>query len=605
MMDLSNRPEKTVVHCLFGNVKDAPDGIAYMFKREGKWVKVTWKEAADIVLNVAYALYSLDIKKGNKVAIIAQTRFEWIMSDFGIMTIGAITVPVYPTLLPHNIEYIINHSDSIIVFAENREQVEKLYKIRDKLYSIKKVIVYDYEESMKEDKWLMQWEELLKIGEEEKNKNPELYKEWLDKITEEDIATIIYTSGTTGLPKGAMIMHRNIMSNARDVGNILEHEEGEVTIGYLPVSHAYERINVFGAVAQRLIYGVAESLDKVGENLRDIKPTLLPGVPRVYEKLYMRINQMIEESSPLKKKIFNWAKKVGERWVEYEERKKNPPLSLKIQYKIAEKLVFDKLKEAVGGRLKFGITAAAPLSPEIIKFFKSLGIPLFEGYGMTECMAPATMNTPNNYKIGTVGKPLPSVEIKIAEDGEILMRGPNVFAGYYKNGEETKKTIDEEGWLHSGDLGEVDEDGYLKITGRKKELIITAGGKNISPQEIENVFGRCKYISHIVPYGDQKKFLTAVISPNQEELENWAKEKELTYSSLKELTQMPEVIEFYNELVEKYNEYLPSYETIKYFILADHEFSIETGEITPTLKVKKNVVVSKYQDQLEALYPPD
>lgn len=604
MMDLSNRPEKTVVHCLFGNAKDAPDGVSYKFKKGGRWVSVTWKEAADIVLKVAYGLHSLGVERGDKVSILSTTRFEWIMADLGIMTLGAITVPIYPTLLPHNIEYIVNHSDSVMVFAENREQLEKLRSIRDKIPNVRKVIVFDWDESMGNE-WVLSWDKLLEMGKKERESNPELYKKWLDAIDEEDVATIIYTSGTTGLPKGAMIMHKNIMSNARDVGKILEHEEGEVTIGYLPISHAYERINALGAVVHRLIYGVAESLEKVGENLRDIKPSLLPGVPRVYEKLYQRINQMIEDSPPLKKKIFLWAKNVGERMIEYKETGKNPPFSLMIQYKIADKLVFDKLREAVGGRLKLGITAAAPLSPEIIKFFQSLGIPLYEGYGMTECMAPATMNTPDVNKIGTVGKPLPSVEIRISEDGEILIKGNNVFKGYYKNEEETQKTIDEDGWLHTGDLGEIDEDGFLKITGRKKELIITAGGKNISPQEIENVFGQDPYITHIVPYGDQKKFLTAVISPNREELEKWAKEKGIEYKDFAELTKKPEVIEFYKSLVEKYNKHLPSYETIKYFILADHEFSIETGEITPTLKVKKNVVISKYREQLDKLYPPE
>ncbi len=604
MMNLSTRPEKTVVHCLFGNADQTPEQTGYKLKRNGIWVEVSWKEAANIVLKVAYGLYSLGVKREEKVSIVAQTRFEWIMSDLGIMTLGAITIPIYPTLLPHNIEYIINHSDTVLVFAENKEQVDKLYRIKEKIPNVRKVVVFDWDDSFNDD-WLMKWDDLLKMGEEAQKKEPELYKKWLDQISEEDVATIIYTSGTTGLPKGAMIIHRNIMANARDVGKILEHEEKEFTIGYLPVSHAYERINALGAVVHRLVYGIAESLDKVGENLRDIRPSLLPGVPRVYEKLYQRINQMIEESPPLKKKIFNWAKKVGEEMLKYKEKGRNPPLSLRVKYAVANKLVFEKLREAVGGKLKFGITAAAPLSPEIIKFFQSLGIPLYEGYGMTECMAPATMNTPKENKIGTVGKPLPSAQIKIAEDGEILIKGPSVFIGYYKNEEETRKTLDDEGWLHTGDLGELDEDGFLKITGRKKELIITAGGKNISPQEIENTFGQDPYITHIVPYGDQKKFLTAVISPNREELEKWAKEKGIKYSSFEELTKHPEVQKFYKELVDKYNKLLPSYETIKYFILADHEFSIETGEITPTLKVKKNVVISRYRDELEKLYPPE
>ncbi len=599
-----SRNEKTIVEAFFANSVEKPDQKAYLFKREGRWTEVSWKEASEIVLDVSYGLYALGVGRGEKVSIVAQTRFEWVMADLGIMTLGAVTVPIYPTLLPHNMEYIINHSDSVLVFAEDKEQLDKLYQVKEKIVNVRKVILFDEVDNM-DDEWLMSWDDLLSSGREIRREKPELYKEWLRRISEDDVATIIYTSGTTGLPKGAMIIHRNIMSNAIDVGKMLEHEEEEVTIGYLPISHAYERINALGAIAQRLVYGIAESIDKVGENLREIKPNLLPGVPRVYEKLYQRIVGMIEESPPLKKKIFNWARRIGEEMLSYREKGKSPPLSLRLKYAIANKLVFDKLREAVGGNLRFGITAAAPLSPEIIKFFQSLGIPLYEGYGMTECMAPATMNTPGENRIGTVGKPLPSVRIRIAEDGEILIKGPNVFIGYYKNEEETRKALDEDGWLHSGDLGEIDEDGFLKITGRKKELIITAGGKNISPQEIENTFGQDPFITHIVPYGDQKKFLTAVISPSREELEKWAKERGIEYSSFEELTRHPEVKKLYEELVNKYNKLLPSYETIKYFILADHEFSIETGEITPTLKVKKNVVISRYRDELEKLYPPE
>ena len=600
---LSNDFLSTVIHNFYENQRIAPACPAYMFKKNGQWIKVNWNDASQIASKIAYGLDKIGLKKGEMAAILSTTRYEWIISDMGILSLGAVTIPVYPTLLENNIKYILNHSQSKIIFVENDEQLKKVNNIRNDLEYLEQIVVFTLSDNSLKTENVLTWEELLEIGKKAKEKAPKKLSRWLKSIKENDLATIIYTSGTTGLPKGAMISHKNIMANCIDVGNILEREEGYYTIGYLPLSHAYERINEFGAITHRLVYAFAESLEKVGENIGEIKPHLLPGVPRVYEKIYQKIMKSIEDASPLKRKIFSWARGIGEEVFSYKEKNEQIPLTLQTKYFIAKKVVFDKLKSAFGDRLMYGITAAAPLAPEILMFYQSLDIPLFEGYGMTECMAPATLNVPGNMKLGTVGKPLPSMDIKIADDGEILLKGPAVFMGYYKDEAETEKTLDEKGWLHTGDLGEIDKDGFLKITGRKKELIITAGGKNISPQEIENIFSQNRFLSHIVPYGDMKKFLTAVISPSEEDLVLWAKEKGLKYDNFSQLTKLKEVKNLYDSIVHESNKLLPSYETIKFYILADHEFSIETGEITPTMKVKKKVVIEKYRAKLDKLYP--
>ena len=593
----------TVVHNFYENQRIAPVCTAYEYKNNGQWVKVNWNEATELASFVAYGLWKLGLKKNDMAAILSTTRYEWIISDMGILTLGAVTIPVYPTLLEKNIEYILNHSESKIIFVEDDQQLKKIINIKENLEFLEKIVIMDLNDSTLKTDDIITFDELVEEGKREKETMPEKINQWLKNIKEESLATIIYTSGTTGLPKGAMISHKNIMANCIDVGSVLEREEGYYTIGYLPLSHAYERINEFGSITHRLVYAFAESLEKVGENIGEISPHLLPGVPRVYEKIYQKIMKSIEMATPLKRKIFNTARKIGEEVFAYKEQKKSVPFALQLKYKIAQKVVFEKLKSALGDRLIYGITAAAPLSPEILMFYQSLDIPLFEGYGMTECMAPATLNVPDAMKIGTVGKPLPSMKIQIASDGEILLKGPAVFMGYYKNDGETKQALDENGWLHTGDLGEIDNDGFIKITGRKKELIITAGGKNISPQEIENVFSQSRYLSHIVPYGDMKKFLTAVISPSEEELVIWAKDKGLKYDDFSQLTKLKEVTALYDSIVFELNKNLPSYETIKFYIIADHEFSIETGEITPTMKVKKKIVVEKYKGKLDSLYP--
>ena len=354
-----------------------------------------------------------------------------------------------------------------------------------------------------------------------------------------------------------------------------------------------------------MIYAYAENLDSVAKNIGEVRPTILPGVPRVYEKIYARIINQIENGPKIKKKLFQWALKIGKASLPYRLEQKPMPPGIRLKYTLAKVLVFHKISGKLGGRLRIGITAAAPLSPSIIEFFNALGIPIYEGYGMTETFAPAVVSFGKNFKIGYVGKPLPSMQVKIGDDGEILMKGPAVFKGYYKKPEGTPAMIDGEGWLHSGDLGDIDKDGFVRVTGRKKDLIITAGGKNITPQNIENIFTSDPFIAQCVPYGDNRKYLTAVLVVNEQDITAWAKQNNILFKDYKDLIQNPQVYAFIKQKADKLNERLASFETIKKFIISDHDFTLESGELTPTMKVKKNKVIEKFKSQLDALYEKD
>ncbi len=593
--------EENVVHSLYNRANSHPDEPALMFKVQGRYVTKSVKWFRDKVDRLASGLIKLGINKGDKAAIMSSTRVEWTLADLSILSLGAITTTIYPSLLEHDVRYIIDNSDSRIIFVDNEANLKIVLNILRDLPKLVKVIVFE-DTSIKHE-MAMTLGQLERLGEQ--NFKPEEIRRRIDNITMEDVATIIYTSGTTGPPKGAEILHRNIITNLRDILSLSVNEPGDITLGYLPLAHAYERINQFGAVYIHMIYAYAENIDTVAKNITEVRPTILPGVPRVYEKIYARIVNQIESGSKLKMFLFNWALGVGKKSLSYRLKKKYVPLSLKFKYGIANILVFKKLRNVLGGRLRIAITAAAPLSANIIEFFNALGIPIYEGYGMTETFAPASMSYEGNFKIGCVGKSLPSMQIRIAGDSEVLMKGPAVFKGYYKKPEGTPAMIDEDGWLHSGDLGEIDEDGFLKITGRKKELIITAGGKNITPQNIENLFTTDPFVSHCVAYGDNKKYLTAVLVLNEQVLTEWAKQNNVEFKGYNDLTQKKQVSEMIKQRIVKLNEHLASFETIKKFVIADHDFTIESGELTPTIKVKKNKVIERYKKQLDELYEKD
>lgn len=586
---------------LFTRATTFPDTPALMFKENKEYVTKSVKWFWDRVEKIAAGLLYLGINESDKVAIMSSTRVEWTLADLAILSLHCITATIYPSLLENDTKYILDNSDSKYVFVENAPILKRILNIKKELPQLKRIIVFEDLITNNED--VLTLKQLEQLG--ETHLNIEEIKRRMDNISIEETATIIYTSGTTGPPKGAEILHKNIIANLKDLLSLKVNLPNDVTLAYLPLAHAYERINQFGAIYTNVIYAYAENLDSVAKNLAEVKPTILPGVPRVYEKIYARIMNELDSGSRIKKKLFLWALNIGKASLPYRLNKKPMPFGLNLKHKIAKFLVFNKLSKKLGGRLRIGITAAAPLSPMIIEFFNALGIPIYEGYGMTETFAPAIMSYEGNFKIGYVGKALPSMQVKIANDNELLLKGPAVFKGYYKKPEGTPAWIDEDGWLHTGDLGEMDKDGFVRITGRKKELIITAGGKNITPQNIENLFTSDAYISHCVVYGDSRKYLTAVLSLNAQEIINWAKQNNITFTDYAELTRNSKVYEFIQQKINKFNEQLASFETIKKFIISDHEFTLESGELTPTMKVKKSKVIERFKEQLDSLYEKD
>jgi long-chain acyl-CoA synthetase len=593
--------EENIAQSLYNRAQSHPDESALMFKEEGKYITKSVKWFWNRVEKIASGLLSLGINEADKIAIMSSTRVEWTLADLAIISLRCITATIYPSLLEKDIKFILDNSDSRCVFVENAALLERVLRVNKELPKPVKIIVFEDTPAGNEN--ILTLKQLEKLGEEHLNR--EEIKRRMDNITMDDVATIIYTSGTTGPPKGAEIIHRNIITNLKDLLSLSFNLPEDITLGYLPLAHAYERINEFGAIYVHMIYAYAENLDTVAKNIEEVRPTILPGVPRVYEKIYARIINELDNGPKMKRVLFLWALDIGKASLPYRLNETSIPLGLKLKYNLAKLLVFNKLSKKLGGKLRIGITAAAPLSPTIIEFFNALGIPIYEGYGMTETFAPAIISYGKNFKIGYVGKPLPSMQVRIAGDGEILMKGAAVFKGYYKKPEGTPAMIDEEGWLHSGDLGDIDKDGFVRVTGRKKDLIITAGGKNITPQNIENIFTSDPYIAQCVPYGDNKKYLMAVLVLNEQEITAWAKQNNITFRDYRDLTGNAQVYSFIKQKVDKFNERLASFETIKKFVISDHDFTLESGELTPTMKVKKNKVIEKFKNQLDSLYEKD
>jgi len=592
--------EETIVAIFQNQIKKYGDRVIMRRKREGKWINISWREFGQKVKDFSLGLVFLGLKKKETVCLLSRNRPEWAYSDFAILSAGGITVPIYQTLLSPDVAYIIGNSEAKIIIVEDQSQLDKVMQVKDNLPNLKKIIVM---ERVKDDNPLiMSFEDVCSLGVKKEEEEPGIFEKNLSSINLDDVATYVYTSGTTGPPKGSIITHSNIMFICRSVRKIIPSDDSNNTISYLPLAHIYERIGnqFFGTyTGGRTSY--AESFDALAQNLQEEHPTILLAVPRVFEKVYERILTAVKEEPKLKRSIFNWSLEVGKEVSQLRQMKKGVPLPLKIKYSLAEKLVFSKIKKSLGGRVKWIVSAAAPLSVDIAHFFDALGILILEGYGLTETSAPATLNTPDWYKIGTVGRPIPGVEIKIADDGEILIKGGGVFQGYFKNPEATKEAL-KDGWFYSGDVGELDKDGFLKITDRKKDIIITAGGKNIAPQNIENHFKNNLYLSEVLVIGDKRPYLTALITLNKEEITKFAQEKGISFKDFSQLIKHPEIKSLVESIVEEKNKSLARFETIKKFTILDKDFTIESGELTPTLKVKRKFATQKFKEQIMAMY---
>jgi long-chain acyl-CoA synthetase len=517
-----------------------------------------------------------------------------------------VTIPIYPTVPVSEVGYINSNSDAKIYIAEEKTAVQKGLETLEKCPDLKKIVVIDTQGVDMGSDLLMTFKDLKRLGKELDTKEPGLFEKLTDAVQIEDLATFVYTSGTTGHPKGAMITHKNILAIFDALDKVVPAYATDETVPFLPLCHVFERVagHLYG-MKVGITSHYAQDFNTIVEDIQTKKPTIILAVPRVCEKVYAKIQAQVKEQPKPMQAIFKWASSVGAQVSKLKEKKQPIPMLLDLQYRIAFQLVFKKISQALGGRVRWMTASGAPLSRDIADFFNAAGIFVIEGYGMTECSAPATLNTINDYRFGTTGKPIPCNKIKIAEDGEILIKGDNVIQGYWKMPEQTKETFTEDGWLKSGDIGHLDADGFLVITDRKKDLIITAGGKNIAPQNIENMFKQDPLLEQVMVIGDNRKYLVALFNLNHEESACIAKQADIPFEKPEDLFEKEEFRKIIDQHVEELNKNLARVETIKYYRILKNTFSEQTGELTPSLKVKRKVVMNRYKAIIESMYPPE
>jgi len=567
----------------------------------GPWRSLTHQELAQRVQRAGLALKRLGVRRGDRVAILSENRPGWLVADFACLAIGATDVPLYPSLPARQIHYILNDAGAVAIFVSTAPQLAKILAIRPELPGLLHVIAMDPDARAP---GVVGLAELYAMGAEAAAAGDGAsFKAEALAARPDDVATIIYTSGTTGDPKGVMLTHDNIWSNVVNALQVLRIGPQDSSLSFLPLSHIFERMaghyTMFHAGAT---IHYAESIDTVPQDLVEVSPTVVTSVPRLYEKMYARVLENALAGGAVKKRIFFWARSVADRWADYRLADARPPRILSWQYGLAQRLVFSKLKARTGGRLRFFVSGGAPLAADIAKFFYAAGLPILEGYGLTETSPVICVNFLERPHVGTVGPPIPGVEVKIAPDGEILTRGRHVMKGYYNRPEATREALDPDGWFHTGDIGALDTDGCLRITDRKKDLIVTAGGKNVAPQPIEGMVKKNKYVANAVMLGDKRKFCIMLVVPNFEHLDAWAKYKNLAYADHRGLIRMAEVQAKMEREVFTMLHDLASHETPKKILLLENDFSIDNGDLTPTLKVRRRIVEKKYQRQIDALY---
>jgi long-chain acyl-CoA synthetase len=583
---------KTIADLLPMSVAKYGQKRAVMFKDDsGHWAQKSYDEVGEIVKKLSLGLMALGIEKGDKVSILANTRPEWTYFDFAALTAGATVVPIYQTNSAEECEYVLENSDARAVIVEDEEQLEKIRAVRDRCPQLEHVI-----RMTGKGGGAISADELIERGASLSDTD---WQERYESVTLDDICTLIYTSGTTGPPKGCVISHGNYRAMLDMVveKNVLGDDD-ELTYLFLPLAHSFALLIQLGnfELGSSIAYWERDPL-RIVPNLSEVKPTYFPSVPRIFEKIYTAATAAIEKEGGAKKRIFDWSIEVGKRYREA-ERSGGAGALLSAQHKLAYRLVLEKISNLFGGNLRVAVTGAAPINPDILRFFDAAGVLVLEGWGMTETSTAATIATPDDFKFGTIGKPLPGVEVKIADDGEILVKGPNIFKGYYKNEEATSETL-VDGWLHTGDIGEVDSDGYLSITGRKKDIIITAGGKNITPANLEAEIKQHPLVSQCVVVGDRRPFLVCVVTLDPEEAEKLASEKGLDAATLNENNEVRASIQAH---LDQINQKFARVEQVKKFAILPQDLSQEAGELTPTMKIKRNVVAEKYAGEIESLY---
>jgi long-chain acyl-CoA synthetase len=589
----------TLIELFFEALEKFHRQDAYQVKRDGRYQSVSHATVHERVRRLALGLKELGLSRGDRVAILSENRPEWAFTDWACLSLGMADVPVYPTLPAAQITHILVNSGASAVFVSGDAQAAKIAEIRSETPGIKHVITFADTKPAGVDHTFAEVEAMGAAVD-----TPERADAWKTgalAVKPGDLATLIYTSGTTGLPKGVMLTHHNLSSNARIGLSLLPFTLDDVALSFLPLSHVFERTGDYLFWTAGVSIAYAESIDTVPLNMSEVRPTLCMSVPRLYEKMYARVLENALSGSALKKRIFFWARAVADAWADEKLAGRAPNGWLAAKYALAQRLVFSKLKERAGGRLRYFVSGGAPLAPEINKFFYAAGLVILEGYGLTETSPVISVNTPDAFRIGTVGKPCPGLEVRIAADGEILTRGPHVMAGYYKNEDATKEAIDPDGWFHTGDIGMLDE-GFLRITDRKKDIIVTAGGKNIAPQPIENTIKTNKYVSQAVMIGDKRKYLVLLVVPNWDQLERWAGRKNIIWTQRSQLLEMPTIKAKMEKEVGKQIGGLAKFEAPKKIALLENDFSVERGELTPTLKVKRRVIDRDYKALIDALY---
>ena len=593
--------DDTLARVFWNRVEKSADAPAHQFKTGGSWQILSWRRVGEIVREAALGLLVVGRQKGDAVALLSASRPEWVQADFAIFSAGCTTIPVYPSYTSEHLAYIVNDSGARTLIVEDPAQLAKALEARAEMDHLEQIVVIQGYEG--QDPSVLTWEGLRRLGRDQTKRLESVLADRIASTCPEDVATIVYTSGTTGPPKGVVQTHGNHLATLRAAGQAATIGPGDLHLLFLPLAHSFARMESFLGPYLGLTTAFAENLDKVAENLREVRPHFICSVPRVFEKVYAKILAGVAAGSPLKKRIFHWALGVGRQVSQLQQEKRPIPRGLALKHRIAHRLVFTKLHQALGGRLRFANSGGAPLSREIAEFFHAAGILVLEGYGLTETCPALTFNRAELFKFGSVGQPLPGVELRIAPDGEILARGANVAThGYFKKPEATAEAFTPDGWFHTGDIGQIDPAGFLFITDRKKDLIVTAGGMNIAPQNIENLLKSDPFVSQAMVVGDRRPYPVALITVNPEELARFAKEQGILLTDPASVAKHAKVIERVGRIVDAKNAHLQSYAKIKKFAVLPADFSQERGELTPTLKVKRKVVVEKYQDVIASLY---
>jgi long-chain acyl-CoA synthetase len=591
-------PVGTLVDLFFDSVAKYSGTPAQMFDDAGTWRSITHAEMYDRVRAITAALRTHGVKRGDNVGLLAENRPEWAQVDYAVMCAGAHTVPLYPTLPTDQIAFIVKDAATRIIFTSSAAQVAKLVEVRAEVPALDMIVVMDDVPAAELGAVVVTLRSFIEAGRADAP-DEAAFRAEAGRAKPEDVATMIYTSGTTGVPKGVMLSHNNLYSNVQaGLRTAVEVGPGDIALSFLPLSHVFQRMVDYAMFSGGATLAYVDSFDKVVGAMAVVKPTVAVAVPRVYEKIYTAFLS----ATGIKHKLVFWARRVAIDWARSRLSKSTPSMGLKAQHAIADRLVFSKLRARVGGRIRFFISGGAPLAQDIAMFFYGAGITILEGYGLTETSPVTNVNTPKDLRIGTVGKPVPGTELMIADDGEILVRGPQVMLGYYKNEAGTREVIDSEGWFHTGDIGSLDADGFLRITDRKKDLLVTAGGKNIAPQPIQNAAKASRFISETLLIGDRRPYPILLAVPNFDTLRTWAAQNGLQTEDLEALVREPSVRVKYEEEVAARTASFARYEKPKKVLVLPREFSLDRGEITPKLSIKRKVVEDHYAPQIEALY---